>query len=203
LRSSAAGNTSSPLDSSGSGAHFGAAQTATCAAPDAAAGDLIVFIATWNGGSGTLTVGQTLKDSSGATVTPNTAGGPGPNPGGVYFTFAWGIAGSAGGTADTGTATLSQSDAGAAGIASFLAAAGGSAHTATAAATVTPASTLTQVHNHGRAVAATVTPATAVIKGVGRGVTSTARPATAITTSGGHRGNGYQIIPQLLAMEVL
>jgi hypothetical protein len=114
--------TSSPLDSSGSSSTGDSTQTSTNAAPDAAAGDLIIFNAFWNSGNTGGTISNTMADSGGNTVTPNATNGVFNTT--VYYDFVWGVAGATGANKDTATGTLSVFSNGGSSIASFKAASG-------------------------------------------------------------------------------
>jgi hypothetical protein len=107
----------SVLDSSASvSSGFGSAVTATCAAQDSGAGDLIVFAAGWNGSSGT-SITNTMADSGGNSVTPTAYDNFST---GFSYDFTWGLGGTPSAThKDTATGTLSSTGTFGGGIASF------------------------------------------------------------------------------------
>jgi hypothetical protein len=121
----------SPLDSSGSSSGGSTNQTATNAAPDAAAGDLIIFSAMWNGGNAGGTITNAMTDSGGNSVTPNATDNSG-SAGSFYYDFVWGVAGTTGVSEDTATAMMSAFNNGSCAIVSFLAAGSGPAPSAVA-----------------------------------------------------------------------
>lgn len=116
--------TSSPVDQIGSGATGGPTETDTCTAADTAAGDLIVFCVNYNGGSGSTTIGVTMKDSDGNSVSPTTNDNPTDTTGWKYV-FSWGLAGATlGASGDTATSQLGVFSGGGCILASFLASGG-------------------------------------------------------------------------------
>ncbi len=118
------GATSSIVDSQGVSTGGSVTITATNAASDTVASDLIVFCGFYNGSNTGGSTSTTMKDSNGATVTPSAT--TGTDGAGSYYDFAYGVAGATlGSSNDTATATQTVFCYGSPCIASFKAAASG------------------------------------------------------------------------------
>jgi hypothetical protein len=155
------------LDQSGAPGQSGATETATNSAPDSAAGDLVAFIAGWNGGTAATTITVTMTGPSGSSITPAVYSDPADVTGWKYA-FAWGVAGTLGADADSATGTLGAYSGGASGIASFKAAgAGGTAHTSAVALTAAPL--FEAGRTRGRTRGASLSPAVSFEAGRTRG----------------------------------